>query len=159
MQSSSTFPREELKKLLAPHEYIRDTLYFRYQDCISCGNRTGFTCIKCGYCYSCHWKKEQVEEIQLRNNLKDFYLSLPKASIDTKEEDNNDHTKSEQRPKSEEQAEHEKWETIDVLGNPAEPICTYYRCRHKFSAHGLGSRGCKCKHPTNKTMGMTLRVL
>ena len=80
MQSSSTFPREELKKLLDPHEYIRDTLYFRYQDCISCGNRTGFTCIKCGYCYSCHWKKEQVEEIELRNNLKDFNASLSKTN-------------------------------------------------------------------------------
>ena len=137
MQSSSSLPSEEQAKLLTPHEYIRNTVYLRYQDCISCGNRTGFTCVKCGYCYSCHWKKEQVEEIELRNN----------------------HTKSEQRLKSEEQAEDEKWGTIDVLGNPAEPICTYYRCRHKFSAHGLGSRGCKCKHPTNKTMGMTLRVL
>jgi len=159
MQSSSSLPSEEQAKLLTPHEYIRNTVYLRYQDCISCRNRTEFTCVKCGYCYSCHWKKEQVEDIELRNNLKDFYLSLPKTNIDTKEDDNNDHAKSEQRPKSEEQAEHEKWGTIDVLGNPAEPICTYYRCRHKFSAHGLGSRGCKCKHPTNKTLGMTLRVL
>jgi hypothetical protein len=40
------------------------------------------TCIKCGYCYSCHWKREQVEEIELRDNLKDFYVSLPKAIKD-----------------------------------------------------------------------------
>lgn len=39
-------------------------------------------CIKCGYCYSCHWKKEQVEEIELRDKLKDFYVSLPKAIKD-----------------------------------------------------------------------------
>jgi hypothetical protein len=59
-----------------PHEYIRDILPFRYQECISCGNRTDLICIRCGYCYSCHWKKEQVEEFELRDNLKDFYLSL-----------------------------------------------------------------------------------
>ncbi|MGI8834226.1 MAG: hypothetical protein ACR2IS_16525 [Nitrososphaeraceae archaeon] len=100
MQSSSSLPSEEQAKLLTPHEYIRNTVYLRYQDCISCKNRTEFTCVKCGYCYSCHWKKEQVEEIELRNNLKDFYLSLPKASIDAKEEDNNDHAKSKQRVKN-----------------------------------------------------------
>jgi hypothetical protein len=26
-----------------------------------------------------------------------------------------------------------KWGTLNVLGQPAEPICTYYRCHHKFS--------------------------
>jgi hypothetical protein len=157
MQSSSSLSSEEQAKVLNPHEYIRNTVNLRYQDCISCGNRTEFTCIKCGYCYSCHWKKEQVEEIELRNNLKDFYLSLPKASIDTKEDDDNDHAKSEERPNSEEQAEHEKWGTIDVLGNPAEPICTYYRCHHRFSLHG--STRCRCKHPNNKALGLFVRYL
>src|SRR5918992_5097616 len=38
------------------HEYIRDILPFSYQECTSCGNRTDLTCIRCGYCYSCHWK-------------------------------------------------------------------------------------------------------
>ena len=41
-------------------------------------DRTEFTCIKCGYCYSCHWKKEQMEEIELRDNLKDFYYRYQK---------------------------------------------------------------------------------
>jgi hypothetical protein len=46
----------------------------------------------------------------------------------------------------------EKWGTLDVLGQPAEPICTYYRCHHKFSLHG--TRSCRCKHPMNKTLGI-----
>jgi hypothetical protein len=144
MQSSSTFDRKEQEKLLTPHEYIRDTLSFRYQDCISCGVRTEFTCIKCGYCYSCHWKKEQVEEIELRNNLKDFYVSLSNTGSGSDDK------------KLEEQ---KKWGTVDVFGKDAEPICTYYRCNHKFSIHGLGSQGCKCKRPTNKTLGISLRIL
>src|SRR5919109_885804 len=91
MQSFSfRLPKEEEEKLLSPHEYIRDTLSFRYQNCISCGTRTEFTCIKCGYCYSCHWKKEQIDEIQLRNSLKDFYTSLSKASNDLADNINND---------------------------------------------------------------------
>ena len=48
--------------------------------------------------------------------------------------------------------EAEKWATLDVLGQPAEPICTYYRCHHKFLLHG--TRRCRCKHPINKTLGI-----
>jgi hypothetical protein len=155
MQSSSTFPREELKKLLAPHEYIRDTLYFRYQDCISCGNRTGFTCIKCGYCYSCHWKKEQVEEIELRNNIKDFHASLSKTKRESSLSNNDLEWKQQDVKSSEKKSE--IWGTIDVLGNPAEPICTYYRCHHRFSLHG--STRCRCKHPNNKALGLFVRYL
>jgi hypothetical protein len=152
VQFSSTIS----EKMLSPHEYIRDTMSFRYQDCIFCGNRTEFTCIKCGYCYSCHWKKEQAEEIELRDNLKYFSLSLSKAS--------NDDDNQNQKPKLQQQHGGkdldkglEKWGTVDVLGHPAEPICTYYRCNHKFSIHG--SRSCRCKHPTNKTLGVKVRYL
>ena len=49
------------------HEYLRDTLTFRYRECKSCGTRTELTRIKCGFCYSCHWKKEEVEK-QLFDN-------------------------------------------------------------------------------------------
>ena len=155
MQSSSTFPREELKKLLAPHEYIRDTLYFRYQDCISCGNRTGFTCIKCGYCYSCHWKKEQVEEIELRNNLKDFHASLSKSKGESAHSNNDPEWKQQDVKSGEKKSE--IWGSIDVLGRQSEPICTYYRCHHRFSLHG--SSRCRCKHPNNKALGVFVRYL
>ena len=51
----------------------------------------------------------------------------------------------------------EKWGTKDVLGKPAEPICTYYSCHHKFSLHG--TRRCRCKHPMNKTLGIAVRFI
>jgi hypothetical protein len=147
--SSSILTREEEEKLLTPHEYIRDTISFRYQNCVFCGNRTEFTCIKCGYCYICHWKKEQIEDIELRDNLKDYYVSLSKVSNDSTDNNNGgQELKLQQASKEEEQKE---WRTIDVFGQQSEPICTYYGCNHKFSAHSLESHGCKCKHPTNKT--------
>jgi hypothetical protein len=144
--------REEQQRLLTPHEYTGESISLRYQDCVSCHRRTEFTCVKCGYCYSCHWKREQVEEIQLSDNLKDFYASLSRTS-------NNDSQKPElqQVGTTSRDQRTEKWGTINVLGQPAEPICTYYRCHHKFSLHS--SRRCRCKHPTNKTLGIQVRYL
>jgi hypothetical protein len=150
MQSSSySKPTiEEQQGLLTPHEYIRDLFSFSYKDCISCGNRTEYTCIKCRYCYSCHWNREQREETELRDNLKDSCVSVPKAS-----NKDNQKLKVKKQDGAEDQVQGlEKWGTLDVLGQPAEPICTYYRCRHKFSLHG--SRSCRCKHPMNKTLGI-----
>jgi hypothetical protein len=46
---------------------------------------------------------------------------------------------------------------IDVFGQETEPICTYHRCRHKFSLHGLSGHGCRCKHPMNKTLGILMK--
>ncbi|HEU4821880.1 MAG TPA: hypothetical protein VFS97_00495 [Nitrososphaeraceae archaeon] len=149
--SSSTLTREEQEKLLTPHEYIGDAS-MGYKDCILCRHRTEFTCVKCGYCYSCHWKKEQMEEIESRDNLKDFLLSL---SRDRDEENQELKSQKQEENKSTTRSESEKWGTLDVLGQPAEPICTYYRCHHKFSLHG--SRRCRCKHPTNKALGIFVR--
>jgi hypothetical protein len=145
---SSVHTREEQQRLPTPHEYTGESLSLRYQDCISCHRRTEFTCVKCGYCYSCHWKREQIEEIELRDRLKDFYVSLSKG---------NDDEKQKARLKQDEVKDEEmgKWRTLDVLGQPAEPICNYYGCHHKFSLHG--SRLCRCKHPTNKALGIQVR--
>lgn len=93
-----------------------------------------------------------MEEIELRNNFKDFYASISNTRNDSKDND-------EQDPNPLQTPKLDKWETMDVFGQQAEPICTYYRCNHTFSAHGLGTRGCKCKHPTNETLGISLRVL
>ena len=151
MQSPpSVYTREEQQRLLTPHEYTGEALSLRYQNCIS-WHRTEFTCVKCGYCYSCHWKIEQEEEIELRDNLKDFYGSLSNPSNKDNEKQN---TQSEATKDS---ARLERWGTLNVLGQPAEPICTYYRCHHKFSLHG--SRNCRCKHPENKTLGIQVRYL
>jgi|SRR5689334_19725619 hypothetical protein len=154
MQSSSpTSSKKTIKEdaqeriLTSPHEYIRDSLHSSYENCISCGSRTEYTCIKCGYCYSCHWKREQLEEIQQRDNLKDFYVSISKKI-------SNDISQAKKQDSTSVQGL-EKWGTLDVLGQPAEPICTYYRCHHKFSLHD--TRSCRCKHPMNKTLGIFVR--
>src|SRR5919197_1537352 len=155
MQSSLSYSKKPTitgakheRLLISPHEYIRDSLRFRYKNCISCGNRTEYTCIKCGYCYTCHWKREQLEEIEQRDNLKDFYLSMSsKVSNDI----NNQTKKQDFAPIQ----GLEKWGTLNVLGQPAEPICTYYRCHHKFSLHD--TRSCRCKHPMNKKLGIFVR--
>jgi hypothetical protein len=41
------------------HEYLRNTIY---EYCNSCKKRTQFTCVKCGFCWSCHWLKEEMEK-------------------------------------------------------------------------------------------------
>ena len=164
MQSSSsssskkqTIKEEAQERLItSPHEYIRDSLHFRYRNCISCGNRTEHTCIKCGYCYSCHWKREQLEEIEQRDNLKDFFVSMSKANKDNHQEKPNTHRQYDMTEKDHRQIQGlEKWGTlVDVLGRSVEPICSYYRCHHKFSLHG--TRSCRCKHPMNKTLGISV---
>ena len=146
----SVYTREEQQRLLTPHEYTGESISVRYQTCVSCHRSTEFTCVKCGYCYSCHWKREQVEEIQLRDNLKDFYASLSRTS-------NNDSQKPElqQAGTTSRDQRTEKWGTLNVLGQPAEPICTYYRCHHKFSLHG--SSRCRFRHTTNKSLEIFMR--
>jgi hypothetical protein len=154
ISASKTIKEEAQERLIiSPHEYIRDSLHFRYKICISCGNRTEYTCIKCGYCYSCHWKREQLEEIEQRDNLKDFYVSMSKKVSN----DNNNRAKKEDDTAEKDRQVQglEKWAVLDVLGQSAEPICTYYRCHHNFSVHG--TRSCRCKHPMNKTLGILVR--
>jgi hypothetical protein len=149
-----------------PHEYERDTLSFRYEECKSCRNRTQLTCIKCRFCYSCHWKKKEEERTEFRNKLESIYLSLsslsPKPrdeSTTTEEEDDDELQKQKKEEEGEEQETEQSQEMIvNVFGQKSEPICTYHRCHHKLSLHGLGrSYKCKCKHPMNKTLGVFKR--
>ena len=45
------------------HEYL--TLYAnqsRYGECIDCTKRTPHICLKCNYCYTCHFKIERIEK-------------------------------------------------------------------------------------------------
>jgi hypothetical protein len=127
------------------HEYIRDILPFRYQQCTSCGNRTDLTCIRCGYCYSCHWKKEEEERNHLQNKIAEIFSSpvyyaikkVPKEKVI-----------EQQQPLQENR---QQQLIIDVQGRTTEPICSYHGCDHKFSVHGVGQ--CKCKHPSNKALG------
>ncbi|HEU4824780.1 MAG TPA: hypothetical protein VFS97_15265 [Nitrososphaeraceae archaeon] len=135
-----------------PHEYIRDTISFRFRDCKFCGARTELTCIKCGYCYSCHWKKEKEEKRILDSTLNEIF-SLSPSSTRKNTLIVKDARESSLPP------QHQQQIIVDVHGRTSEPICTYYRCNHKFSVHSQGSNACKCKHPTNKAHGVSLRVL
>jgi hypothetical protein len=94
--------------------------------------------------------REQTEEIELRDKFKSLNIKLSKAAYNDEQEPNleQDGVKDQGL---------EKWRSLNVLGQPAEPICAYYRCHHKFSLHG--SRSCRCKHPTNKTLGIEVRYL
>ena len=141
---SPSYTKEE-QKLLTPHEYTREALSVRYQDCVSCRHRTEFTCIKCGYCYSCHWKKEKEERRLLDDKFADIFSSPTYNAIKKEPVEK----VLEQQPS---QGNGEQQLIIDVHGRTSEPICNYHGCDHNFSVHGLGR--CKCKHPTNKTLGV-----
>jgi len=51
------------KRNYLKHEYLRDSIGFKYHECRSCNVRTQFSCIICGFCWSCHWKIEQLAKI------------------------------------------------------------------------------------------------
>lgn len=137
------------------HDYLRDTLESRYNECKSCNNRTQFTCILCGFCYSCHWKKEEMEkQIQFEPLIanstlfKKYPQSIPTVLVPIKQP----------CQQSEEQQQHQL-QVIDVYGQEIEPICNYHTCHHKFSMHGHSTRVCKCNHPQNYTMGISIPAL
>ena len=133
-----------------PHDYLRDTLVISYNECKSCGNRTQFACVRCGYCYSCHWKKEKLEKVRLESQVKSnpaFLEKYPKLAIIEQ---------SYRQQVISRQQQQEQIKIIDVYGQEIEPICNYHRCHHKFSLHGLGTRVCKCNHPQNHTTGVSI---
>jgi len=131
------------------HEYLRDTIANRYDECKSCNNRTEFTCVKCNYCWSCHWKKEIIEkkEKETAMNMARSLLVENKGILDSSEIINQqliDENIS------------NPVQMINVFGEQIEPVCNYYRCHHKFSEHGYKnhSSSCKCKHPQNSIVGI-----
>ena len=136
----STFSHE-------PHEYLRDTLDSKYRECKSCANRTEFTCVRCGFCWSCHWKMEQAERFELLDSAKPDPSSYPGFIIVKQEK-----SKQEQRL---EETDHSQLtvNAVDVFGKKSEPICDYLRCHHKFSVHGLRTSKCRCRHPQNAAIG------
>ena len=136
------------------HEYLRDSLDSNYRECNSCKNRTEFTCIKCGFCWSCHWKVEQINKTDFfgRQLVREIAKSNP-SSYSPSMIINQAREKQEQHMP--EQTDHYPLvaRTIDVFGKEVEPICDYLRCHHKFSVHGLSSGKCRCKHPQNAAIG------
>jgi hypothetical protein len=152
-RAKTTSTTQSESRTTLSHEYLRDTLTFRYRECKSCGTRTQPTCIKCGFCYSCHWKKKEVEKQLFDNKYYKTYSSplIPSRKNKlTKEEKQ----KGEDKKQSQEQKQQQQL-IMNIFGQVSEPICTYYRCHHKFSLHG--SSRCRCRHPTNKTLGIFMR--
>lgn len=147
---TTTSTTKSESQTMVPHEYIRDTLTFRYGECKSCGTRTEFTCIKCGYCYSCHWKKEELQKQFNNNNKPEIFSPLLKSGRKnglTEEEKQ----KEEQLQGQKQQQQHQQ-RIVNIFGQVSEPICAYYRYHHKFSLHS--SSRCRCRHPTNRTLGI-----
>jgi hypothetical protein len=99
-------------------------------------SRTQFTCIKCDYCYSCHWKNEKLDRIE---SVTSNSIILEKYSKTA--------TVIVEQPSAGQQIM-----AMDVYGQQIEPICDYRTCHHKFSAHGHNSRKCKCRHPINHAL-------
>lgn len=130
-----------------PHEYLRDTLNSEYRKCNSCANRTEFTCIRCGFCWSCHWKMEQVEKFGLLD--RPFTSGGPNPSSYSLDQEKG---KQQRRP---EKTGHYPMtaRAINVFGINSEPICDYLRCHHVFSVHGLRTGKCRCRHPQNAAIG------
>lgn len=144
---TTTSTTKSESQTMVPHEYIRDNLTFRYGECKSCGTRTEFTCIKCGYCYSCHWKKEELQR-QFNNNKPEIFSPLLKSGRKnglTEEE----RQKEEQLQGQKQQQQQHQQRIVNIFGQVSEPICAYH---HKFSLHG--SSRCRCRHPTNRTLGI-----
>lgn len=93
-----------------------------YKECKSCSNRTEFTCIRCGFCWSCHWKVEQIDKNELLAtgqdepiHLKNYILSIQPQEI----------KKSERHQRSVDQVVADiTTNVIDVFGNEMELFAT-----------------------------------
>ncbi|MDW3625753.1 MAG: hypothetical protein QOK72_03840, partial [Nitrososphaeraceae archaeon] len=69
MDNKNIIIKEYSIKKTDMHEYLRDTIANRYDECKSCNTRTEFTCVRCNYCWSCHWKKEIMEKEEKQKAL------------------------------------------------------------------------------------------
>lgn len=99
----------------------------------------------------CHWKKEEEEKKVLNNRISEI---SPSSLILTRKNRLIEKEVEQQQSLSEQRHQQQQL-IVDVYGRASEPICTYHRCSHKFSVHGLDN--CKCRHPTNKTLGVFTR--
>ena len=130
------------------HDYLRDTPVSTYKECIFCKSRTQFTCIKCGYCYSCHWKKEELDRVRLETAVTANSAISENATTSTIVE---------QLPPPTPYLLQQQEKAIDVYGQETEPICSYRRCHHKFSEHL--NHNCKCHHAVNYATGVSISRL
>jgi hypothetical protein len=126
---------------LIVHGYLRDTLVSAYKECISCNIRAQYTCVKCGYCYSCHWKKEELDKVELERANAQIVWKYPQPTAIRIEQSSAGHV------------------AMDVYGQQVEPICNYRKCSHKFSGHSHTNHRCKCRHAINYATGASISPL
>jgi hypothetical protein len=104
----------------------------------------------------CHWKKEEVEKQLLDSRYHESNSPPLKSGIKNGLTEKKLQREEEEQLQEQKQQQQQQQRLIkNVFGQVSEPICTYYRCHHKFSLHG--SSRCRCKHPTNKTLGIFMR--
>jgi hypothetical protein len=139
---------ESERKVL--NECLRNSMNFRKQNVNLAKIEPNSLTKKDGLIYSYQWMTDVKMQL-LVNRFIEFSSLLCLASSSTPSKTNESTDKEIQEKQQQPQL------IIDVFGQETEPICTYYRCRHKFSLHGLNTHGCRCKHPMNKTLGVFMR--
>jgi hypothetical protein len=65
------------------HEYITSYIKPLYSQCIDCNKRTTHICVKCHYCYSCHFKIESIEKEKEKRVITSKYYPLSSFDRDT----------------------------------------------------------------------------
>jgi hypothetical protein len=144
------------------HEYIRETSSWKYDICKCCDYRTSFTCVRCKYCWSCHWKKEHLERSELLGNRILPYKKLWIASntaTNSKLVTGVSQLKQEKTELVKQQSTPTR-AMINVFGEEEpDPICNYLNCNHAFSLHKDRNNHCKgaacnCRHPQNSVIGL-----
>lgn len=144
------------------HEYIRETSSWKYDVCRCCDYRTSFTCIRCKYCWSCHWKKERLERNELLRNgtLPNVKQQVASDATNTNELVSGVPQLKREKVEFVEQQVSPKKTIINVFGEEEpDPICNYLNCNHAFSLHTDNSNHCKgaacnCRHPQNSVIGL-----
>jgi hypothetical protein len=145
------------------HEYIRETTTWKYDICKCCDYRTPFTCVRCGYCWSCHWKKERLEKNELLKNRfgRNERLQISNKLLDSNTMNSEALSVQQQKIEQGQEQKHDlnQIKMINVFGEEVtDPICNYLNCNHAFSLHKISSAhcngSCSCRHPQNSIIGI-----
>ena len=116
---------------LVQHDFPRGTIVSTYKERIYYKGRTQFTGIECRCCYSCHWKKEELDKVELERANSQIVWKYPQLTAIRIEQ-----------PSEEKLA-------LDVYGQQIELICNHEICNHR----------CKCRHPINYATRVSISQL
>jgi hypothetical protein len=123
------------------HDYLKDTLLSIYKECISCKNRTQFTCVKCDIVIATigRWNWRELNQ-KCWQGLICISREIPSCY-------NSNRTINSGRQQM----------AIDEYGRQIEAICNYRICHHKFLVHGQSTQ-CKCRHALNYAAEVSLKT-